>query len=190
MEFDDAFPLDEPLTRSEQEILLAIAREAIAAHLAGGAEEIDGAALPPRLRRPAGAFVTLTIDGGLRGCIGSVVPVEPLFRTVSRNAVNAGFGDPRFPHLRPEEAARIEIEISVLGRIERIGGPEDVVVGRDGLIVRAGRSAGLLLPQVADEYGWTAEQFLSRTCEKAGLPPGSWREKWCSLERFSAQVFN
>ena len=76
-----------------------------------------------------------------------------------------------------------------MGPIERASGPADILVGRDGVIISNGRNAGLLLPQVATEYGWDCETFLDHTCLKAGLPPGSWRHENTRIERFSAEVF-
>lgn len=134
-------------------------------------------------------FVTLTIDGELRGCIGSIEPVAPLWRAVSSSALNAAFHDPRFPALEGHELAQVSIEISVMSPVVPVGSLDEIVVGRDGLIVRSGRHAGLLLPQVATEYGWDRDTFLSQTCRKAGLPPDSWRAGRCQIERFSAEVF-
>jgi AmmeMemoRadiSam system protein A len=176
------------LTNDQRRHLLRIARESIAATLDGRQPE-----LPPVdevLQHPAGAFVTLTIDGELRGCIGSIHPVAPLYRAISDSAVNAAFRDPRFYPLRKDEFPNIHIEISVMGPIEPVGDPEEILVGRDGLIVSRGRNAGLLLPQVAAEYGWDRDAFLRQTCVKAGLGPDSWRLPDCRIERFAAEVFN
>lgn len=176
------------LTTEQRRHLLRIARESIEAVLDGRPPELP----PPDedLRRPAGSFVTLTRDGELRGCIGSIHPVAPLHQAVSNSAINAAFRDPRFLPLQKEELPEIEIEISVMGPIEQVTNVDEIMVGRDGLIVSRGRNAGLLLPQVATEYGWDREVFLSQTCMKAGLPPESWRAPDCRIERFSAEVFN
>src|SRR5688572_462752 len=175
------------LTTEQRSQLLRIARESIEAVLDARRPELA----PPEeeLRRPAGSFVTLTRDGELRGCIGSIHPVAPLFQAVSSSAINAAFRDPRFLPLQKEELAHIEIEISVMGPIEPVTSAEEIEVGRDGLIISRGRNAGLLLPQVATEYGWDCEAFLSQTCVKAGLPADSWRARNCRIERFSAEVF-
>jgi AmmeMemoRadiSam system protein A len=170
--------------------LLRIARESIEVVHAGGAPEWKAADFEEELRRPAGAFVTLrTKSGDLRGCIGSIHPVHPLYHAVTASALSAAFRDPRFSPVRPEELPRLEIEISVMGPIERVTKFEEIVVGRDGLIVSRGRSAGLLLPQVATEYGWERETFLAQTCVKAGLPPAAWRLQDTRIERFAAEVF-
>jgi AmmeMemoRadiSam system protein A len=177
------------LDESQRQTLLRIARETIAAAVDGRRltwrpEEVD-----ETLRRPAGAFVTLTIEGELRGCIGSIVAVEPLYQAVATSARNAAFRDPRFFPLTKDELDRIELEISVMGPIERVTNVEDIVVGRDGLIISRGVQAGLLLPQVATDWGWGREEFLSQTCVKAGLPKDAWQRPDTKIEKFSAEVF-
>jgi len=177
------------LTLLQRQTLLEIARDAIAGMFEGrrpSADLVDDEVL----RRPAGAFVTLnTRDGDLRGCVGSILPVAPLCQAVAESAVNAAFRDPRFRPLGREELAGIHLEISVMGPVEPVASVEDIVVGRDGLIVRRGHHAGLLLPQVATEYGWDRETFLSQTCVKAGLPQDAWRQPGTKIEHFSAEVF-
>ena len=169
--------------------LLHIARTSIASVFEGAYPEWSADDFDEMLRRPSGAFVTLTIDGGLRGCIGSIEPVAPLFRAVATGAVSAAFRDPRFFPVTKEELDHIRIEISVMGPIERVIDTDSIVCGRDGLIIRRGHSAGLLLPQVATEYGWDRTTFLRQTCVKAGLPPAAWQSPDCRIERFSAEVF-
>ena len=135
-----------------------------------------------------GAFVTLKIEGRLRGCIGHVIGVAPLWRAVRDNAVAAAFEDPRFPPLTPDELQRVRIEISVLTPLFR-SSAEEVVVGRHGILIERGAARGLLLPQVAVEYGWDWETFLDHTCRKAGLQPGCWRHPDTTISTFSAEVF-
>src|SRR5207245_5988711 len=143
------------------------------------------------LRRPAGAVVTLrTKRGDLRGCIGSIRAMEPLYRAVATSAVSAAFRDPRFFPVRKEEMVQLDLEISVMGPIEPVSDVSDIEVGRDGLIISLGRFAGLLLPQVATEYGWDRQTFLDQTCMKAGLPPGAWRAEETQIEKFAAEVFS
>jgi AmmeMemoRadiSam system protein A len=179
-----------PLSQSQRSQLLRIARQSIEATLDGRTVQLDVSTLDPELQRPSGAFVTLNgRDGDLRGCIGSILPVEPLYRAVASNAVNAAFRDPRFPPVGKEELPGLAIEISVMSPIEEVTDVSDIQVGRDGLIIRRGSRAGLLLPQVATEYGWDRETFLSQTCVKAGLPPTAWRGGDCRIEKFSAEVF-
>lgn len=178
------------LTHVHRKTLLQIARESIATVLDGAHPALDKYEIDDVLRRPAGAFVTLNDrHGELRGCIGSIKPVAALYRAVSMSAVNAAFRDPRFYPVERDELGTLHVEISVMGPIEVIGSFEDIVVGRDGLIVSRGAFAGLLLPQVATEYGWDRDTFLAHTCLKAGLPKDAWRSKDTRIERFSAEVF-
>jgi AmmeMemoRadiSam system protein A len=177
------------LNEEQRKTLLRIARQSIAAVIEGGSPDWKADDFDETLRQPAGAFVTLTRDGDLRGCIGSIRAVEPLYKAVASSAISAAFRDPRFPPLVPGELEQLELEISVMGPIERITNVEDIVVGRDGLIITRGPYAGLLLPQVATEYGWDRQTFLEQTCRKAGLPPDAWRAQDCRIEKFSAFVF-
>ena len=169
--------------------LLTLARESIAAVFTGRRPELNAGDFDAELQRPSGAFVTLTEHDDLRGCIGSIEPVAPLYQAVSQSAISAAFRDPRFDPLRSDELPAVEIEISVMGPIERVTDVNDIQVGRDGLIIRRGGHAGLLLPQVATEYGWDRETFLQQTCNKAGLPRNSWREPGTTIEKFAAEVF-
>ena len=143
-----------------------------------------------RLDQPGGAFVTLHLAGDLRGCIGYIEYPGPLRQAVDAVSRKAAFEDPRFSPLSPAELDRIHIEISVLSPLHRIAGVEDVQVGRDGLVVELGRHRGLLLPQVATEYGWGAEEFLNNTARKAGLPPTAWHDPAAELYAFAAEVFS
>jgi AmmeMemoRadiSam system protein A len=178
------------LTSSQRRILLAIARDSIRTAFARKPYDVTAAAGDPELTRPSGSFVTLNERGGeLRGCIGSIVAVQPLHESVAANARAAAFRDPRFHPLTPEELDAVHIEISVLGPIEPVTDPQTIEVGRDGLIVSRGGNAGLLLPQVAVEWGWDQETFLAQTCVKAGLPPSAWRAPETRLEKFTAEVF-
>ena len=167
--------------------LLALARETIQCRL-------DGASLPspepddPKLLEPRGAFVTLKIEGRLRGCIGHVIGVAPLWRAVRDNAIAAAFEDPRFAPLEADELPHAHIEISALTPLRRVDFDE-VVVGRDGILLENGISRGLLLPQVAVEYSWDRETFLDHTFRKAGLEAGCWRLPDTAISTFSAQVF-
>lgn len=152
--------------------------------------------LPRVFDERRGVFVTLTRypSHALRGCIGYPRPVLALRRALPRAAVAAAVEDPRFPPVRPEELSRLAIEVSVLTvpvpiRARR---PEELLaavqVGRDGLIVEGWGTSGLLLPQVAAEEGWSAEEFLEGTCTKAGLPETAWRDPRVTVRRFEAEV--
>jgi AmmeMemoRadiSam system protein A len=178
------------LNPEQRTALLTIARRSIEAVLDGGRAELDPAALDDELRRPSGAFVSLhTKAGDLRGCIGSIHPVSPLCQAVASNAVNAAFRDPRFVPVGREELGHLHVEISVMSPIVPVASVEEIVVGRDGLIISRGGRAGLLLPQVAAQYGWDVDTFLRYTCMKARLPVDAWRAEGTRIERFSAEVF-
>jgi len=143
----------------------------------------------PALDAPCGAFVTLKIAGRLRGCIGTIHARNPARETVSEMAESAARRDPRFSPLGPDEVDDVSIEISLLTPLERIDDPAAVEVGRHGLYVVQGRWTGLLLPQVPGEYGWDREEFLAKTCTKAGLPEDAWRDPDTEIYRFEAEIF-
>lgn len=177
------------LTESQRKQLLTVARNSIEAVLSGSRPELRRDDFDAELQRPAGAFVTLTEHDDLRGCIGSIEPVAPLYLAVSQSAVSAAFRDPRFRPVAAAEMPKIHIEISVMGPIEKVKSVEEIIPGTHGLIITRGRNAGLLLPQVATEYGWDRETFLQQTCQKAGLPRNAWREPDTTIEKFAAEVF-
>ncbi len=178
------------LNSNQRKTLLQIARDSIAAVLDGRRPDLNQYSIDDDLRRPSGAFVTLNDrEGELRGCIGSIEPVAPLYHAVSSSAISAAFRDPRFYPVKKDELASLHLEISVMGPITQVKSVDEIEVGRDGLIVSRGHQAGLLLPQVATEWGWDRETFLSQTCVKAGLPPTAWRSPDTKIEHFSAEVF-
>jgi AmmeMemoRadiSam system protein A len=189
------------ISPEEKQLLLAEARESIAARLEGRrsvyrrspalAERI--AAGNSALGTPCGAFVTLHIatpEGRmLRGCIGGMAASRPLEDAVRFMASEAAFGDPRFPPLKAEELSRCSIEISALSPLELCGDPRSVRVGVHGLyLIHRGR-AGVLLPQVPVEQGWNLDQYLDYICIKAGLPPHSYEAPGAQLFTFTAEVF-
>lgn len=180
------------LDDAAKRILLQRARHAIARAIGVKpvADEIPNPqSLIPDLRDlRAGAFVTLRIRGNLRGCIGYPEPELRLVDVIDRCAVSAALADPRFPPLSADEWNAIDLELSILGPIEPVTDMRAVVIGRDGLIVEFGRRRGLLLPQVAVEWKWNAEEFASQTCVKAGLPRDAW-QKGATLFKFEAEVF-
>jgi AmmeMemoRadiSam system protein A len=141
------------------------------------------------LRREYGVFVTLKIGGHLRGCIGHIVGDSPLFENVYAMAQAAAFQDPRFPPLSASEFDALDIEISVLSPLEICPDLERIEVGRHGLLVQQGGHSGLLLPQVAPEWGWDRLTFLQQTCGKAGLPPNAYSEPDAHVFWFEAEVF-
>jgi len=142
-----------------------------------------------KLKEPYGIFVTLNKHGNLRGCIGRIISDQPLYVSCQLMAKAAALEDPRFPLVTEKELSDLEIEISVLTPLERVKNFDDIVIGRDGLYIIKGHYRGLLLPQVAAEYGWTVEEFLEETCHKAGLPSNAYKEKDTEIYKFSAEVF-
>ena len=172
---------------ADRTLLLGLARDAIVAHVCGlpaPAPEMTGALL-----RRGGGFVTLHArDGSLRGCIGHLEDDQPLGRIVSRCAVAAASDDPRFSMVGPDEVSMLQIELSLLGPLEPIAGPSEIEIGRHGLVVERAPFRGVLLPQVATEWGWDVETFLAHTCRKAGLPDDAWKNG-ATLWRFEAEVF-
>jgi AmmeMemoRadiSam system protein A len=175
------------LTPEEKKILLETARRAITARLSKG--KPDYPEPTELLKEKCGAFVTLHKRGSLRGCIGFVVASKPLIQTVAEAAQSSAFADPRFPALKQQELQDIDIEISVLSPMRRIESVEEIRVGVHGIMLRNGFRSGLLLPQVATEYGWDRETFLTHTCYKAGLTGDCWRSPETEIEIFSAVVF-
>jgi len=178
-----------PLPEETRRALLSLARRAIEAYLSEHRRLRRGTDFDAVAPESRGAFVTLTTrSGDLRGCIGTILPVGPLDETVARMAVAAAVEDPRFLPVSPQELLTLRIEISAL-TVPEPADPERIEVGRHGLIVTRGSRKGLLLPQVAPEWGWDRVQFLGQTCRKAGLPAEAWREPGTLLEWFEAEVW-
>jgi AmmeMemoRadiSam system protein A len=175
------------LTLADRAALLGIARGAILAHL--GVAPAPALPASGALAEPRGAFVTLHVEGELRGCIGTFGPQGSLAATVARMAVAAASEDPRFPALRPGELGDLDVAVSVLGPPRPIADPRTIEIGRQGLLVSRGFHRGTLLPKVAVEHGWGAEEFLKHTCLKAGLPPRAWEEPDVTIEVFEAEEF-
>jgi len=166
------------LTKQEKETLLHIAREAIKSSLFQTKRApVDSEKLTSTLKEPLGAFVTLTINGQLRGCIGRFMPTEPLHKVVESMAVSAAFSDSRFPKLTTAEYPEIDIEISVLGPLRKIDNIDEIVIGKHGLYIKKGMYSGTLLPQVPGDRGWTVEEFLGYTSrDKAGIGWTGWKD--------------
>ncbi|NLW51716.1 MAG: AmmeMemoRadiSam system protein B [Candidatus Brocadiaceae bacterium] len=180
-----------PLADDDRRALLHLARTAIdQAVRERRLRPPEPAAPSEALRRPGAAFVTLTRDGQLRGCIGHVEADGPLCDCVARMAVLAALRDPRFRPVAPDELDELRIEISVLTPLTRLRDVADLRVGRDGLVVERRPARGLLLPQVASEHGWDAREFLRQTCAKAGLPEDAWQDADVTIYRFQAEVFS
>ena len=191
-------PVDpEELTFDEGSYLVWLSRRAVEEYF-GLSKRMDYKLPSKKLERPGAAFVTIeTYSHGsrsLRGCIGYIKPVKPLYLTVKEVALQAAFNDPRFPPMRKEELDNVTFEVSVLSDMEkapanREGRKNFVKIGRDGLLVVYGLFSGLLLPQVPVEYGWSVEEFLSETCIKAGLPWDCWFDSKVDVYRFRARIW-
>lgn len=171
-----------------------MAREAIASYI-GKKLRIKADGLPPVFNEKRGLFVSIHEQGELRGCIGYPYPVLPLGQAIVDSAINACSRDPRFPCLQPAELKMVELEVTVLTtpetyQVPKKMLPESVRIGRDGLIVSKGRYTGLLLPQVAPEWGFDAIEFLGNTCLKAGLPADAWLDEDTAVLHFEAQIFS
>lgn len=176
------------MTPEEERACLRLARRALEHYFETGAA-LRSPVASGKLKERRGAFVTLTVEGELRGCIGYPLPVKPLDETIVEMALAAATEDPRFEPLAHNELKNIKIEISVLGLPEPVADPAEVQVGRHGIIVSKGSRRGLLLPQVPVEHRWDRETFLDHGCFKAGLPPDAWRTG-AKIEVFTAQVFS
>ncbi|MBU4199109.1 MAG: AmmeMemoRadiSam system protein A [Verrucomicrobia bacterium] len=132
--------------------------------------------LTPKLKVPMATFVTLKIKGDLRGCIGSLAPVEALYLSVHHNAINAAMEDFRFSPVQPVELPRLEIDVSILSPIRNITSLDEFKLGQMGIILEKGMRRAVFLPEVAVEQGWTKEKTLSHLSQKAGLPPDAWQK--------------
>jgi AmmeMemoRadiSam system protein B/AmmeMemoRadiSam system protein A len=180
--------IDIGLSESERTELHAIAKSSIEACCRGtSAPKVE--TVSQKLKEQRGVFVTITKKGNLRGCIGQIIGRVPLAEAVSQMAEAAALRDPRFSPLRAEELPDINIEISVLTPLRKIDSTDEIEVGTHGIVMRNGMNMGLLLPQVATEYGWSRTEFLENTCQKAGLPKNAWKDKDTEIYIFSADVF-
>jgi len=175
------------MTAKEKSALLALARATIVARV-NGQPLPELAKTTKGLESQSGCFVTIKQKGQLRGCIGSFVSARPLWQTVQEMAVSAATRDPRFYPMKPADLSDFSLEISVLSPLQLIQSVEEIKVGVHGIYLIKGAAHGVLLPQVAVEYGWDRETFLRHTCLKAGLPENSW-QKECEIYLFSAEVF-
>lgn len=178
------------LTEEEMTYLKELVIQSISFGL-NPSDDLSGPPAPPteKLREELGAFVTLKLGGHLRGCIGNVQGAGELFRTIWDMAQNAAFKDPRFPPLSEHEFDAIDYEISILSPIQVCPDPQQVEIGRHGLIMSRDGRSGLLLPQVPVEWQWDRETFLAQTCAKAGLPKDAWQDSATTILWFEAVVF-
>lgn len=183
-------PVDKSsLSVSEKKFLLKLARQNIESYLnKNKPADVNQSLVPGKCKKAMGVFVTLKKKGKLRGCIGYILPIKPLYLAVMENSYNAAFSDPRFSELTRDELKDISIEISVLTEPVAIKTTDEIVVGRDGLIIEQYERKGILLPQVPVEWGWNRDEFLVQICRKAGLPDDAWKNG-AKIYTFQAIVF-
>ena len=173
------------LTEEEKKELLGLARNTVTEYVTNGkVPEIE--MKNPKLKADGAVFVTIKRNGLLRGCIGHIQPIMPLYQSVVKNAVAACSSDPRFPSMKKDELKDMDVEVSVLSPLEPLKDVKNVQVGKHGLVIVKGMQSGLLLPQVAQELGWDRETFLEQICAKAGLSRGAWRD--ADLYTFTAEI--
>ena len=177
-----------PFQDSEKKSLLAFAREAIRRYLTTQTVPL-ARNFPPRLYFPQGAFVTLKKAGQLRGCIGRLIGDVGLGQTVAAMALQAAFNDPRFPPVALSELKDLQIEISVLTPLRPIASPEEIVIGRDGVLMATSGTSAVFLPQVAVENNWDRNEMLENLCRKAGLKAACWKHD-AQFRTFQAEVFS
>lgn len=179
----------ERLTDEEKKELLSIARTTLEKYLKTGEIPLIQVNNKRLSELKLGCFVTLKRDGELRGCIGNFSSKDVLYKNVQKMAIASATEDPRFSSVSLKELASLRIEVSVLYPLIKIKDIDEILVGRDGLYIVYGYYSGVLLPQVATEYGWDKEEFLSHTCLKAGLSADSWKKLPLEIYRFEADVF-
>lgn len=175
------------LTESDQKLLLEIARNSVQSYIGGGKFDL------PEIRSGAvtetcGTFVSIHKHSRLRGCVGNIQPLSPLYRSVAECAISAAVEDPRFFPLTSEELRVVQFEISVLSPMEQVVDIRAIEVGKHGLLISKNSQRGILLPQVPGTYGWDRITFLEQTCRKAGLKSDDWKEG-ATIHSFSAVVF-
>jgi hypothetical protein len=165
-------------TKEEKKKLFIIVKNTIEAKLYDNKKyKVDETSIPESLKQPLGAFVTLKIDGSLRGCIGRFISSDPLYNVVHESALSSAFEDPRFSPLTKDEYKKTDIEITVLGPLKKIKNINEIILGKHGIYIKKGHNAGTMLPQVATENGWTLEEFLGYTSkDKAGIGWDGWKD--------------
>jgi AmmeMemoRadiSam system protein A len=173
------------MNREFEEKLIQLCRWVLERWAAEETWRSGGPGLGPAEDHPVdGLFVTLMIGGNLRGCIGTLARQDSLDTALRQMTVQAAGEDPRFPPVRSEETSQIKLGISILLPARTLDDIDEIVIGRDGLIIEMDGSRGLFLPEVATDWGWDRHRFLDELCGKAGLPAGSWRDPRCRLFRF------
>ncbi len=179
------------LTTEEQDFLLNLARKTIKEKITTGSVNdsiIDYEKITPALKEFSGLFVTLEKNHQLRGCIGYIEGIKPLYKAVIDNAVSAATRDPRFHPVEKDELKDLHIEISVMTPLKEVESYEDIIVGKHGVVLTKKGRQSVFLPQVAPEQGWDRDEMLTHLAMKAGLPANGWKEN-CNFKVFEAQIF-
>lgn len=176
------------LSKEEKEELLSLAKKTIFYYVTHG-KVLEADPKDIRLKANGATFVTIIRNGDLRGCIGNLQPVMPLYRSVITNAVSAATRDPRFPPMTKEELGDMSVGISVLSPMELLLDTKNIVIGSHGLYIVNRNNSGLLLPQVATDFKWDVNTFLEQVSLKAGLSKDAWKDKNTKLYTFTAEVF-
>ncbi|HEY2108270.1 MAG TPA: AmmeMemoRadiSam system protein A [Candidatus Acidoferrales bacterium] len=177
-----------PLAESAKQALLDVARRAVILAVERR-ELLENLPDDEALRQLASAFVTLHRMGRLRGCVGQLASKDPLVSVVAYCAMAAALDDPRFAPMTSPELEGLAIEISVLSPLVEISS-EQIEPGKHGLMITRGGRRGVLLPQVAEQFGWTAERFLEETCLKADLERDDWKQPGTVVQGFTAEIFS
>ena len=188
----ETMPPSDSLSAEEKATLLRLARDTVQGYVKHRKKpdaKDEAYRITTQLKEPRGAFVTLKKHGKLRGCIGYIQPVEPLYKTVQENAVNAATRDTRFAPVKPGELDQIEIEVSALTRPRLVSSANEIILGKHGVILEKGGRRAVFLPQVAPEQGWGLEETLRQLSRKAGLSPEAWKDPETRFSVFTAEVF-
>lgn len=183
---------EDPLPSQDKALLLKLARGVLESYIKTGKKaqpEDLGIEITPAMRPTMGAFVTLTLNGQLRGCIGEIFPRRPLYEAVMERAIDAGVNDPRFNMVTEKELPMLEYEISALTPPVPVNSYQDIVIGKHGMVIQKHGRSAVFLPQVAPEQHWTLEETLTHLALKAGLPQDAWKEG-ATWTVFEAIVFS
>jgi len=181
------------ITLAEQQTLLRAARFTLEQWVREkkypSEKDLESFKITPGLEQKTGVFVSIHKLGELRGCIGYLTGTTSILHSVIENTTNAASKDPRFPPIKENELDMVDLEISVMTPLVEVKDIETIEVGKDGLVVERGFHKGVLLPQVAKDWGWDKYEFLEQTCRKAGLAADAYQKKDTKIMRFRAQVF-
>ncbi len=184
--------LNRDLNETEKRVALQLARQTLENYFLGRKVSVDLSPFPI-FGQPRGVFVTLheKETGKLRGCIGQVVAVQPLGEAIKQMAIAVAVEDPRFSPLTTAELDKVKIEISILSPLRQVDLPDQIELGKHGVLVKQGLRSGVFLPQVAKETGWDLATFMSRLCaDKAGLTPDAWQKGEVEIYIFTVQEFS